>query len=133
MVSTRNLLIGAAALAFFVPERVGAAGTATGTFGTGLAEGITALGTIRISPEFAPNISPRLVPEVGIKTDFPDWLDPSSLFPRIVTKTTTTREGVIVDPEQEETEEEAGGAEYEIDQHNKQNENENEKAGRRSI
>jgi len=103
MVSTQQLLIGAAALAFLVPERVGAAGTATGTFGTGLAQGITALGTIRISPEFAPNISPRLVPEVGLKTDFPDWLDVGSIFPRIVTKTTVTKEGVVVvDPEEEE-------------------------------
>jgi hypothetical protein len=102
MVSTQQLLIGAAALAFLVPERVGAAGTATGTFGTGLAQGITALGTIRISPEFAPNISPRLVPEVGLKTDFPDWLDVGSIFPRIVTGTTTTRNGVVVDPEGEE-------------------------------
>ena len=96
MVSTQQLLIGAAALAFLVPERVGAAGTATGTFGTGLAQGITALGTIRISPEFAPNISPRLVPEVGLKTDFPDWLDVSSYFPRIGTG------AAGADPEEEE-------------------------------
>lgn len=103
MVSARQLIIGAAALAFFVPERVGAAGTATGTFGTGLAEGITALGTIKISPEFAPNISPRLVPEVGLRTDFPDWLDVGSVLPRIVTKTTVTKDGVVVvDPEEEE-------------------------------
>ena len=103
MVSAQSVIIGVAALALLVPERVGAAGTATGTFGTGLAQGITALGTIRISPEFAPNISPRVVPEVGLRTDFPEWLDVGSLFPRIVTGTTTTRNGVISDPEEEES------------------------------
>jgi hypothetical protein len=103
MVDAKTLVIGAAALALLLPERVGAAGVSAGTFAGGIAEGITALGTIRISPEFAPNISPRVVPEVGLRTDFPEWLDVGSLFPRIVTGTTTTRNGVISDPEEEES------------------------------
>ena len=109
MVAAKTLVIAAAALAFLIPERVGAAGQAAGTFAGGLASGITSLGTIRIAPEFAPNISPRVVPEIGIKTDFPDWLDPkdiwagfTSVAPRIVTGTTTTVGGVVVDPEETE-------------------------------
>ena len=103
MVDAKTLVIGAAALALLMPERVGAAGVSAGTFAGGIAEGITALGTIRISPEFAPNISPRVVPEVGLRTDFPDWLDVSSYFPRIVTGTTRTVSGVVSDPEEEES------------------------------
>ena len=103
MVDAKTLVIGAAALALLLPERVGAAGVSAGTFAGGIAEGITALGTIRISPEFAPNISPRVVPEVGLRTDFPDWLDVSSYFPRIVTGTTRTVSGVVSDPEEEES------------------------------
>jgi len=80
MVATQTLIIGAAALAFLIPERTAAAGGAAGQFGVGIARGITALGTIKISPEFAPNISPRVVPEFGIKTDFPDWLDPREIW-----------------------------------------------------
>ena len=80
MVATQTLIIGAAALAFLIPERTAAAGGAAGEFGVGIARGITALGTIKISPEFAPNISPRVVPEFGIKTDFPDWLDPREIW-----------------------------------------------------
>jgi len=80
MVDAKTLVIGAAALAFLIPERVSQAGQSAGSFAGGIAEGITALGTIRIAPEFAPNISPRVVPEVGLKTDFPDWLDVSSYF-----------------------------------------------------
>ena len=102
MVDAKTLVIGAAALAFLIPERVSQAGQSAGSFAGGIAEGITALGTIRIAPEFAPNISPRVVPEVGLKTDFPDWLDVGSYFPRIVTGTTTTVGGVVVDPEETE-------------------------------
>ena len=83
MVDAKTIVLGAAALAFLIPERVGAAGQAAGTFAGGLASGITALGTIRIAPEFAPNISPRVVPELGLKTDFPDWLDIGSYFPSL--------------------------------------------------
>ena len=102
MVAAKTLVIAAAALAFLIPERVSAAGQSAGSFAGGIAEGITALGTIRIAPEFAPNISPRVVPEIGLKTDFPDWLNVSSYFPRIVTGTTTTVGGVVVDPEETE-------------------------------
>jgi len=115
MVDAKTLVIGAAALAFLIPERVGAAGVSAGTFAGGIAEGITALGTIRIAPEFAPNISPRVVPEVGLKTDFPDWLDVGSFFPRIVTGTTTTVGGVVVDPEEEESTVPAETIEQEIE------------------
>ena len=94
MVDAKTLVIGAAALALLLPERVGAAGVSAGSFAGGIAEGITALGTIRIAPEFAPNISPRVVPEVGLKTDFPDWLDVSSYFPR--------QANLVLDPEEEE-------------------------------
>ena len=80
MVATQTLIIGAAALAFLIPERTAAAGGAAGEFGVGIARGITALGTIKISPEFAPNISPRVVPEFGIRTDFPEWLDPREIW-----------------------------------------------------
>ena len=103
MVDAKTLVIGAAALAFLIPERVSQAGQSAGSFAGGIAEGITALGTIRIAPEFAPNISPRVVPEVGLRTDFPDWLDVSSYFPRIVTGTTRTVSGVVSDPEEEES------------------------------
>ena len=96
MVDAKTLVIGAAALALLLPERVGAAGVSAGSFAGGIAEGITALGTIRIAHEFAPNISPRVVPEVGLKTDFPDWLDVSSYFPRIGTG------AAGADPEEEE-------------------------------
>lgn len=96
MVDAKTLVIGAAALAFLIPERVSAAGQSAGTFAGGIAEGITALGTIKIAPEFAPNISPRVVPEVGLRTDFPDWLDVSSYFPRIGTG------AAGADPEEEE-------------------------------
>ena len=95
MVDAKTLVIGAAALALLLPERVGAAGVSAGSFAGGIAEGITALGTIRIAPEFAPNISPRVVPEVGLKTDFPDWLDVSSYFPR--------QANLVLDPEEEES------------------------------
>jgi len=83
MVDAKTIVLGAAALAFLIPSRVGEAGVAAGTFAGGLASGITALGTIRIAPEFAPNISPRVVPEIGLKTDFPDWLDIGSYFPSL--------------------------------------------------
>ena len=83
MVDAKTIVLGAAALAFLIPTRVGQAGEAAGTFAGGLASGITALGTIRIAPEFAPNISPRVVPELGLKTDFPDWLDIGSYFPSL--------------------------------------------------
>jgi len=83
MVDAKTIVLGAAALAFLIPSRVGEAGVAAGTFAGGLASGITALGTIRIAPEFAPNISPRVVPELGLKTDFPDWLDIGSYFPSL--------------------------------------------------
>ena len=96
MVDAKTLVIGAAALAFLIPQRVSQAGQSAGSFAGGIAEGITALGTIRIAPEFAPNISPRVVPEVGLKTDFPDWLDVSSYFPRIGTA------AAGADPEEEE-------------------------------
>ena len=96
MVDAKTLVIGAAALAFLIPERVSAAGQSAGSFAGGIAEGITALGTIKIAPEFAPNISPRVVPEVGLRTDFPDWLDVSSYFPRIGTG------AAGADPEEEE-------------------------------
>ena len=99
MVDAKTLVIGAAALAFLIPERVSAAGQSAGSFAGGIAEGITALGTIRIAPEFAPNISPRVVPEVGLKTDFPDWLDVSSYFPRIGTGAAGA---AGADPEEEE-------------------------------
>jgi len=99
MVDAKTLVIGAAALAFLIPERVSAAGQSAGSFAGGIAEGITALGTIKIAPEFAPNISPRVVPEVGLRTDFPDWLDVSSYFPRIGTG------AAGADPEEEEEEE----------------------------
>ena len=115
MVDAKTLVIGAAALALLLPERVGAAGVSAGSFAGGIAEGITALGTIRIAPEFAPNISPRVVPEVGLKTDFPDWLDVSSYFPRIVTGTTRTVSGVVSDPEEEESTVPAETIEQEIE------------------
>ena len=115
MVDAKTLVIGAAALALLMPERVGAAGVSAGSFAGGIAEGITALGTIRISPEFAPNISPRVVPEVGLRTDFPDWLDVSSYFPRIVTGTTRTVSGVVSDPEEEESTVPAETIEQEIE------------------
>ena len=76
MVDAKTLVIGAAALALLLPERVGAAGVSAGTFAGGIAEGITALGTIKISPEFAPNISPRVVPELGLKIKSPVDTDP---------------------------------------------------------
>jgi hypothetical protein len=104
MVAAKSLVIAAAALAFLIPERVSAAGVSAGTFAGGIASGITALGTIKIAPVFSPDISPRVVPEIGIRTDFPEWLDPkdlwgglTSLTPRIVTKTTVTKEGVVID------------------------------------
>ena len=104
MVDVKTLVIGAAALAFLIPERVSAAGQSAGTFAGGIAEGITALGTIRISPEFSPNISPRVVPEVGLKTDFPDWLDIGSYFPGTTrTSQPPIIKGVVFDPEEEES------------------------------
>jgi len=117
MVDAKTLVIGAAALALLMPERVGAAGVSAGSFAGGIAEGITALGTIRISPEFAPNISPRVVPEVGLRTDFPDWLDVSSYFPRIVTGTTITprQANLVLDPEEEESTVPAETIEQEIE------------------
>ena len=101
MVATQTLIIGAAALAFLIPERVSAAGGAAGQFGVGIAEGITALGTIKISPEFAPNISPRVVPEIGIKTDFPSWLDVGSYFPSLSRQADPTVEEVVEVSEEE--------------------------------
>jgi len=95
MVDAKTIVLGAAALAFLIPTRVGEAGQAAGTFAGGLASGITALGTIRIAPEFAPNISPRVVPELGLKTDFPDWLDIGSYFPSL------TRQDVVEVTEEE--------------------------------
>jgi hypothetical protein len=83
MVDAKTIVLGAAALAFLIPARVGEAGMAAGTFAGGLASGITALGTIRIAPEFAPNISPKVVPELGLKLDFPSWLDVGSYFPSL--------------------------------------------------
>ena len=101
MVDIKTLVIGAAALAFLIPQRVGEAGQAAGTFAGGIAEGITALGTIQISPEFAPNISPRVVPEFGLRTDFPDWLDVTKYFPSFIgrgsgTAGTTAEEEEVV-------------------------------------
>ena len=83
MVDAKTIVLGAAAFAFLIPQRVGEAGMAAGTFAGGLASGITALGTIRIAPEFAPNISPKVVPELGLKLDFPSWLDVGSYFPSL--------------------------------------------------
>ena len=54
MVSTKTIIIGGAMLALVAPKIVGQAGQAAGQLGTGLGEGISALGSVQIRPALSP-------------------------------------------------------------------------------
>ena len=66
MVSTKTIIIGGAILALVAPKIVGEAGQAAGQLGTGLGEGISALGSIQIRPALSPEFAPRFAPEIDI-------------------------------------------------------------------
>ena len=66
MVSTKNIIIAGAALALFAPQIVGRAGQAAGQLGSGLATGISELGSVQIRPALSPEFAPRFAPEIDI-------------------------------------------------------------------
>ena len=59
MVSTRNIILGGAILALVAPRIVGQAGQAAGQLGTGLGEGISALGSVQIRPALSTSKSKK--------------------------------------------------------------------------
>jgi hypothetical protein len=66
MVSTKTIILGGAILALVAPRIVGQAGQAAGELGTGLGEGISALGSVQIRPALSPEFAPRFAPEIDI-------------------------------------------------------------------
>ena len=66
MVSTKNIIFAGAALALFAPQIVARAGQAAGQLGTGLATGISELGSVQIRPALSPEFAPRFAPDIDI-------------------------------------------------------------------